>query len=86
MNYKNVICIIILNFLLNNSETESLSYTNRKKPVVIAHRGASGYLPEHSFAAKVAGILMNADYVEQDVVLTKDNVPLVLHDIYLGTL
>lgn len=35
-------------------------------------------------AAKVAGYLMNADYVEQDLVLTKDDVPIVLHDIYIG--
>jgi len=35
-------------------------------------------------AAKVAGFLMNADYVEQDVVLTKDDIPIVLHDIHIG--
>ena len=50
---------------------------------VIAHRGACSYLPEHTFESKIAAILMGADYVEQDVVLTKDNVPIVLHDIHL---
>jgi glycerophosphoryl diester phosphodiesterase len=52
-------------------------------PVVIAHRGASGYLPEHSLAAVSAAHIMNVDYIEQDIVLTKDNVPVVLHDIHL---
>jgi len=52
-------------------------------PVIIAHRGASGYLPEHTMAAKSAAMAMNSDYIEQDVVLTKDNIPIVLHDIFL---
>lgn len=54
-------------------------------PIVIAHRGASGYLPEHTLAAKALAYGMGADFIEQDVVLTKDNVPLVLHDIHLDT-
>jgi glycerophosphoryl diester phosphodiesterase len=53
--------------------------------IVIAHRGASGYLPEHTLAAKAAAHIMGADYIEQDVVLSKDGVPMVLHDIYLDT-
>jgi glycerophosphoryl diester phosphodiesterase len=51
--------------------------------IVIAHRGASGYLPEHTLEAKALAIGMGADYVEQDVVLTKDDVPIVTHDITL---
>lgn len=53
------------------------------RQIVIAHRGASGYLPEHTNEAKVAAFMMGADYLEQDLVLTKDNVPIVLHDIHL---
>ncbi|MHA7815925.1 MAG: glycerophosphodiester phosphodiesterase [Pseudohaliea sp.] len=52
-------------------------------PLVIAHRGASGYLPEHTLAAKALAHGMGADYIEQDVVLTADGVPIVLHDIHL---
>lgn len=54
-------------------------------PVVVAHRGASGYLPEHTRAAKAYAHALGADYLEQDLVLTKDDVPVVLHDIYLDT-
>jgi len=53
------------------------------KKIVIAHRGASGYLPEHTLEAKAMAYAMNADYLEQDIALSKDNVPIVIHDIYL---
>lgn len=54
-------------------------------PLVIAHRGASGYLPEHTLEAKAYAHALGADFLEQDLVLTKDDVPVVLHDIYLDT-
>ena len=38
----------------------------RQRPIVIAHRGASGYLPEHTLAAKAVAHAMGADYLEQD--------------------
>jgi len=55
------------------------------RPLVIAHRGASGYLPEHTLPAKALAYGLGADFLEQDIVLTKDDVPVVLHDIYLDT-
>ncbi|MEP4486392.1 MAG: glycerophosphodiester phosphodiesterase [Halioglobus sp.] len=51
--------------------------------IAIAHRGASGYLPEHTLPAKAMAHAMGADFIEQDIVLTSDGVPIVLHDIYL---
>lgn len=51
--------------------------------LVIAHRGASGYLPEHTLEAKTAAYFMGVDYIEQDVVMTKDDQLVVLHDHYL---
>lgn len=53
------------------------------QPVVIAHRGASGYLPEHTLAAKAMAHAMDADYLEQDLVMTRDGELVVLHDLYL---
>jgi len=53
--------------------------------IVIAHRGASGYLPEHTIPAIAMAHAQGADYLEQDVVLSKDNVPVVLHDIHIDT-
>ena len=51
--------------------------------VVVAHRGASGYLPEHTLEAKAMAYAMGADYIEQDVVMTKDDQLIVIHDITL---
>lgn len=55
------------------------------EPIVIAHRGASGYLPEHTLEAATLAYAQGADYIEQDLVLSKDLVPVVLHDIHLDT-
>ena len=62
------------------------SFAQPAPPVVIAHRGASGYLPEHTLEAKVLAHAMGADFLEQDIVLTKDDVPVVMHDIHLETI
>jgi len=51
--------------------------------VVIAHRGASGYLPEHTLEAKVLAFAQGADYLEQDVVMTRDDRLIVFHDLTL---
>jgi len=50
------------------------------EPLVIAHRGASGYRPEHTLAAYELGARMGADYVEPDLVSTKDGVLVVRHE------
>jgi glycerophosphoryl diester phosphodiesterase len=55
------------------------------KKLVIAHRGASGYLPEHTLAAKAMAYAQGANYIEQDLVLTRDGQLVVLHDRHLDT-
>jgi len=47
---------------------------------LIAHRGASGYAPEHTAAAYRLAIAQKADFVEPDLAVTRDNVLLCLHD------
>ena len=51
--------------------------------VIIAHRGASGYLPEHTLAAYAMAYGMGADYIEQDLAMTSDHVLICLHDTTL---
>ena len=63
-----------------------VSRMSQTRPIVIAHRGASGYLPEHSIGAKVLAHGYGADYLEQDVILTRDDVPIVFHDLNLEEL
>ena len=55
------------------------------EPIVIAHRGASGYLPEHTLAAYRLGIAQGADFIEPDLVVTRDGHLVARHDIYLST-
>ncbi|OFC72273.1 glycerophosphodiester phosphodiesterase [Alteromonas confluentis] len=52
---------------------------------IIAHRGASGYLPEHTLEAATLAFAQQPDFIEQDVVATKDGELVVLHDIHLDT-
>jgi glycerophosphoryl diester phosphodiesterase len=49
-------------------------------PLVIAHRGASGYRPEHTLASYRLAIALGADYVEPDLVSTKDGVLVARHE------
>jgi glycerophosphoryl diester phosphodiesterase len=53
------------------------------KPIIIAHRGASGYLPEHTLASKALAYGMGADFLEQDVVASADGEAIVFHDLVL---
>jgi glycerophosphoryl diester phosphodiesterase len=54
-----------------------------RRPLVIAHRGASGYLPEHTLPAYAMAYALGADYIELDLVMTRDGTLIALHDIYL---
>lgn len=51
-----------------------------KQPLVVAHRGASGYLPEETLEAYVKAIEMGADVIEPDLISTKDGVLIARHD------
>ena len=51
--------------------------------IIIGHRGAAGYLPEHTLAGYAFGYALGADYLEPDLVMTKDAQFICLHDIYL---
>jgi glycerophosphoryl diester phosphodiesterase len=56
------------------------------RPLIIAHRGASKYAPENSLAAIRKAIALGVDGVELDVQLTKEKVPVLLHDNDLADL
>lgn len=49
-------------------------------PAIIAHRGASGYRPEHTIASYQLAIELGADYIEPDVVSTADGVLIARHE------
>ena len=52
----------------------------KARPLVIGHRGASGYLPEHTLEAYALAIELGADYIEPDLVATKDGHLIARHE------
>jgi glycerophosphoryl diester phosphodiesterase len=52
--------------------------------IVIAHRGASGYAPEHTLVSYFTAIEQGADYIEPDLVMTRDGVPVARHENEIG--
>jgi len=50
------------------------------KPLVIGHRGASGYLPEHTLESYKRAVELGADFIEPDLVATKDGVLIARHE------
>jgi glycerophosphoryl diester phosphodiesterase len=53
---------------------------NGKAPLVIAHRGASGYMPDHTLEGYAKAIELGADFIEPDLVATKDGVLIARHE------
>ncbi len=62
----------------DTARTEQASMSER--PLVIAHRGASGYLPEHTLEAYALAVEQGADFIEPDLVITKDGVLIARHE------
>src|SRR5215831_18988630 len=53
---------------------------NGQKPLILGHRGAAGYRPEHTLASYELAIRLGADYIEPDLVATKDSVLISRHE------
>ena len=64
----------------NGVQTSAYPTLNGAKPLVIGHRGASGELPEHTLASYERAIARGADFIEPDLVLTKDGVMIARHE------
>ena len=54
---------------------------DRPAPLVLGHRGATGYLPEHTLASYALAIEQGADFIEPDLVSTKDGVLVARHEV-----
>jgi glycerophosphoryl diester phosphodiesterase len=79
-----VIGIILALGVLAGVQAGDRRHHDRGDPIVIGHRGASGYVPEHTLAAYYIAILQGADYVEPDLVITKDGVLVARHENEIG--
>lgn len=65
---------------MSSDPTRIWSTLDHKPPIVIAHRGASGYRPEHTIASYTLGIEQGADFIEPDLVSTKDGHLIARHE------
>lgn len=86
MKIKTALTLAALATLTACSNQAQLQQMNNKEKIVIAHRGASGYLPEHTLESKALAFGQKADYLEQDLAMTKDNQLVVIHDHFLDGL
>ena len=77
--WRYVMCGILAAVLMTES---SLAADSR--PFVIAHRGASGYVPEHTLAGYFIAIQQGADYVEPDLVISRDGALIARHENEIG--
>jgi glycerophosphoryl diester phosphodiesterase len=75
---------IALSLLAFASTVHALPQLGSQAPIVIAHRGASGYMPEHTLAAYELAVKMGADYIEPDLQLTRDGHLVAMHDTSLA--
>mmetsp|Transcript_26592 Transcript_26592/g.40985 ORF Transcript_26592/g.40985 Transcript_26592/m.40985 type:complete len:185 (+) Transcript_26592:297-851(+) len=65
------------------------SHTNNnnnihRPPLILGHRGASFHIPEHTLQSYRLALELGADYIEPDLVATKDNVLIAVHDVDLN--
>ena len=70
--------------LAKKKKNKRVGPKRENSPLVIGHRGASGYLPEHTLAGYRLAIRLGADYIEPDLVATKDGVLVARHEPNIG--
>jgi len=77
--------VLVMGLVVGNVVPIEPAYAQREAAdkIVVAHRGASGYLPEHTLPAVAMAYAMGADFMEQDVVMTRDDQLIVWHDLTL---
>jgi glycerophosphoryl diester phosphodiesterase len=75
-------CVVTVNDRVLVGKDRVTMWQNK---LVIAHRGASGYLPEHTLEAKAMAYAQGSHFIEQDLVMTQDDQVVVLHDHHLDT-
>ena len=86
MKLKTLALSLLAAGVLAGCSAHSSVDTMKSDKIIIAHRGASGYLPEHTLESKALAFAQHADYLEQDLAMTKDGRLVVIHDHFLDGL
>jgi glycerophosphoryl diester phosphodiesterase len=83
MRYSHIIAtaaVAVLVDIINGKLSNAAFFYNKTRPLVLAHRGASGQFPEHTLGAYTSAYFYGADYVELDLQITKDGHIVTNHD------
>jgi glycerophosphoryl diester phosphodiesterase len=83
MTVKQAAAALVAALSLTASGQNTWLTLSGKAPIVIGHRGASGYRPEHTLESYSLAIDMGADFVEPDLVVTKDGVLVTRHEPFI---
>jgi glycerophosphoryl diester phosphodiesterase len=81
MNFVQILLIRFFPFLFLMAAMRAEGV--EKRILVIAHRGSPAYLPEHTLQGAAMAHAFGADFIEPDVIMTKDDELIVVHDIHL---
>jgi len=84
MNRRQFIAVAVVAGSGLTVRVECDAHMPSKKPLLIGHRGASGYVPEHTLTSYFMAIQQGADYAEPDLVMTKDGVLVARHENEIG--
>ena len=79
-----VIILALCGVFMTSSPVQANDSQHPVTPIVIGHRGASGYVPEHTLTSYFIAMQDGADYVEPDLVMTKDGVLVARHENEIG--
>ncbi|MBX9690012.1 MAG: glycerophosphodiester phosphodiesterase [Candidatus Obscuribacterales bacterium] len=77
---RSLLCLLLSAFLFEAQAIAKEAEAHKQKPLIIAHRGASGYRPEHTLRAYELAIDLGADYIEPDLVSSKDGILIARHE------
>jgi glycerophosphoryl diester phosphodiesterase len=72
--------LLLAAFIVFASFMEDTALSAPKSPIIIGHRGACGYRPEHTLASYELAVELGADFIEPDLVSTKDGVLVARHE------
>ncbi|MET0136204.1 MAG: glycerophosphodiester phosphodiesterase [Kibdelosporangium sp.] len=80
MALSGVALVALVGSVATADQEASRGHEQQAKPLIFGHRGASGYRPEHTLASYVLAARMGADYIEPDLVPTKDGALVARHE------
>jgi glycerophosphoryl diester phosphodiesterase len=84
MSLQRALCLLGVLAMTSELLANTSAASETVRPIVIGHRGASGYVPEHTLTSYFIAVQQGADFIEPDLVSTKDGVLVARHENEIG--